>query len=524
MKITTIATFTFFTVLAFGQNPKLKNVRNTAQAEKFIKANPQLAGELFTFTTEKDSSDLVKKIVAQPGKEPVTSNGFTYKVIERKKSLSMRTSMIYLDGVKLTKEQITEIRKTIFAKYNAGTAFTELAKEYTMDGNPNCDLGWFSEEMMFKEFWAGVKNRKKGELFSLDIPRKRWYYVILKTHDNREIISCTVLKIKASANDSGNVDINQSGLNAANQPMVDPYFVLSNDTVSTQGPKSITRNILRDKKGRLWFASWQGIICYDGKLFTNFTLKEGLLPFHVYSLLEDKTGKLWFGTIGGGIYCYDGTTFKLFNTSNGLSDNSIMCLMEDRQGNIWIGTRYGLSRYNAGANPGFTNFTTWDGLQSNAVYSLIEDKSGMIWIGTEFGVNRYDGKSITHFTNEKALPFSNVRAMLADSKGNIWIAGQDGLCRYDGSSQHFLSTDFTTYLFEDKNGKIWLSSGETGTNKMNLFRMDESSSSKIACETQVFGIAEDQAGNIWFGTDKGICRYDISLSPEEKSAFTFFRE
>src|SRR5438046_1298456 len=56
----------------------------------------------------------------------------------------------------------------------------------------------------------------------------------------------------------------------------DPYFIESNDTVSAHGPRNITRGVLQDKDGNFWFATWEGIIKYDGKLFTNITLKEGL--------------------------------------------------------------------------------------------------------------------------------------------------------------------------------------------------------------------------------------------------------
>ena len=80
----------------------------------------------------------------------------------------------------------------------------------------------------------------------------------------------------------------------------DPNFVVAPDIVSTQGPSNITRNILQDRNGNYWFASWEGIVRYDGKLFTYVTLKEGLRRFHVFSVLEDQTGNLWFGMIRGG--------------------------------------------------------------------------------------------------------------------------------------------------------------------------------------------------------------------------------
>ena len=128
-------------------------------------------------------------------------------------------------------------------------------------------------------------------------------------------------------------------------PLSDPYFAHTKDTFSSKGPQSITRNILEDRNGIFWLASWSGIISYDGKQFTNHTLKEDLIKFHVFSVLEEKSGNLWFGTIRGGVYKYDGKSFTLFTTQDGLANNLIGCIMQDKAGNIWIGTDGGVSRY-----------------------------------------------------------------------------------------------------------------------------------------------------------------------------------
>jgi len=74
--------------------------------------------------------------------------------------------------------------------------------------------------------------------------------------------------------------------------------------------------------------SFQGIIKYDGKVFTNYTLKEDLIHFHMFSVMEDKIGNLWFGSVGGGVYKYDGKSFTLFTTEGGLPDDRISCFME----------------------------------------------------------------------------------------------------------------------------------------------------------------------------------------------------
>lgn len=296
---------------------------------------------------------------------------------------------------------------------------------------------------------------------------------------------------------------------------VDPYFATTRDTISTHGPKNITRNVLQDKKGNFWFATWEGIIRYDGKVFTNFTLKEDLIKFHVFSVLEDKQGNLWFGTIRGGVYRYDGKSFTLFTTKDGLANDMVLCMLEDRSGNIWFGTDEGVSRYNGKT---FTNFSTQDGLSGRSVNSMIQDKSGKIWFGTRYGISgdvscfdpsvmqRIDGKFFTPFTNKEGLTFSNVRSILEDKNGNIWIGGQDGLFRYDGRSVTAISKKFIGYIFEDKSGNLWLS--EDQSDGWGLCKYNGVSATKIFANSMIFGVTEDRSGNIWCGTVNGVYRYD----------------
>jgi len=317
----------------------------------------------------------------------------------------------------------------------------------------------------------------------------------------------------------------KSDLQASLDAGIDPYFAETRDTVSKYGPNHITRDLLQDKNGNYWFATWHGIIKYDGKLFTNYTLKTGLIHFHVVSCYEDKKGNLWFGTARGGLYRYDGNSFKLFKKQDGIVDSTVQCMAEDRAGNIWFGTENGLSRYDGKE---FTNFTMKDGLIGNNISAIILDRTGKLWVGSrpsgykteDGGVSYYDGKSFTAFTN-KGTAFKNVTSLLEDKKGNIWIGQFTGLTLYDPLTKSFteqLSNLLTYYMVEDKAGNIWLTHSEPNTRNARLpnqvlYKYDGKTFTKIiekdeANDFQIFGKTVDKAGNIWFGTMHGPCRYD----------------
>jgi ligand-binding sensor domain-containing protein len=301
----------------------------------------------------------------------------------------------------------------------------------------------------------------------------------------------------------------------------DPYFIPIEGVTSSFGPRDITRNIVEDKNGIIWLASWNGIMGYDGKNFTNYTNKEHLRRYHVFSICEErKTGKngIWFGTIRAGAYRYDGNKFTNFTTKDGLADDIITTIFEDKNGNIWFGTGNGVSRYDGNK---FTNFTEKDGLVGFDFNNIIQDKNGTIWLASRDGVTCYDGNVFKAFKKENGANFINVRSILEDKNGAIWLGGQEGLFRYDGKKSTAYTKDFIGFLYEDKKGMFYISAASANNPRnMILYCFDTktlpspmlpakmSFSTIVEEKGQTFGILEDKNGNIWYGRERGVCRYD----------------
>ena len=299
----------------------------------------------------------------------------------------------------------------------------------------------------------------------------------------------------------------------------DPFFIESTDTVSTQGPNCIVRDVLQDKNGNLWFATWKGIIMYDGRVFTNYTLKYGLIHFHVFALFQDSKNKLWFSVARGGVYRFDGKSFQLFTMKNGLPDNTITSFAEDKNGNIWFGTENGLGVFNGKT---FSSFTTENGLFDNVISSLLFDKSGVLWIGSAKCLCRYDGKTFSLFNDNEGMLFFRVASLFEYNSRNIWIgsshpqAGGKGLCRYDGKSlTELVVPNFIMYLRQTKKGDFLMAFNNfPAKENFSMFRYNGKTLTEIYAETQpeinpaIFGMIEDNNVNIWFGTARGICCYN----------------
>jgi ligand-binding sensor domain-containing protein len=179
-----------------------------------------------------------------------------------------------------------------------------------------------------------------------------------------------------------------AGQNKTDLPKDDLNSV-TKGVITSHGPGGVVRAVIQDRKGNIWIASWEGIIRYDGKSFTNITSKVSSARF--FSVLEDRKGNFWFATVGSGVYYYDGKYFQHFTTKEGLGGNIVLSIYEDKKGNIWFGAG-GLSRYDGKSFRNYTHFT-----------SIIEVKTGKLWISTKDNILIYDGY------DGKNLPLSPIK-------------------------------------------------------------------------------------------------------------------
>ncbi|WP_164974249.1 hybrid sensor histidine kinase/response regulator transcription factor [Filimonas effusa] len=244
-----------------------------------------------------------------------------------------------------------------------------------------------------------------------------------------------------------------------------------------------------DSKGRIWIGTdGGGLNLFDRQKQTFRYFKydpyntRTLGSNEVLSIMQDHDSQLWIGTWGGGLNLYretDGSFTRFMNNpadANSLSSNYVQQTLEDSKGNLWVATYYGgLSLYNRATR----QFTRIKGsgantISGNNIVSLVEDRKGNLWIGTDDGgLNCYNiatGKLRHFFNNEEKTP--DLRVLFVDSKGRLWV-GQSGL-----------------YLFN------------TAEQRFSLYTQQAGLGSEF-----IKGIAEDEKGNFWVSTSRGITRF-----------------
>jgi two-component system sensor histidine kinase ChiS len=133
--------------------------------------------------------------------------------------------------------------------------------------------------------------------------------------------------------------------------------------------------------------------------FEKISIEQGLSQSSVTSICQDRKGFLWFGTYEG-LNRYDGYEFRIFRHNpedpSSLIQNVIKDVMEDRSGTLWIATDGGLDRYDRQAEC-FIHYIhdprDSTSLSHNRVRNIFEDRAGTLWIATDNGLCRYDANS-----------------------------------------------------------------------------------------------------------------------------------
>jgi ligand-binding sensor domain-containing protein len=298
---------------------------------------------------------------------------------------------------------------------------------------------------------------------------------------------------------------------------------------------------LQDKAGNLWFGTTsEGVYRYDGKLFTQFTIQNGLNSNTIWSMLEDKKGNIWFGTKNG-LCCYDGMKIAQIsmstnnilpsysvNSTKPSAINEVFSIMQDKKGKIWFGTTEGIVCYDGNNFTHFLdNYTIINDsiLTLKSVQCIFEDKEGNIWFGSGpmafEGIAMFNGKSLTKFKPRNQVW---IRQITEDKNSKLLFATRGaGIISYDVGNFSAtpkpmkLRNDLLMYFLTDSKGSSWYASDYVNDDDVStggFWKFDgkteiEFTKNDGLSNTSVSFILEDRNGSIWIGTrDIGLYRYD----------------
>ncbi|BCY29350.1 peptidylprolyl isomerase [Flavobacterium okayamense] len=176
----------------FAQDIDLSKVNSMSDAQVFIKDNPNVFAMIEYIPTTKDSIAFYKDQIN------IKKEREQQKFLEAKPIVEMKLNYIFFDGSQLSKDAIDVKRNEILELYKKGATSDELVAEFTMDRNvkPGGNFGWIDELGVESTFREAVKKHKKGDVFTVDVPDKNWYYIVFKLYDDIEKVALHYLKIQ----------------------------------------------------------------------------------------------------------------------------------------------------------------------------------------------------------------------------------------------------------------------------------------------------------------------------------------
>ena len=207
--------------------------------------------------------------------------------------------------------------------------------------------------------------------------------------------------------------------------------------------------------------------------------------------------------------------FEKFSLNDKLTSNSVIRTFNDSEGFLWFGTKDGLCRFDGYDIKVFRSSAFTPGrMTNNEIQCIAEDNNHRIWIGTLEGVNIIDKKSYT--ISELKNDFTRkerINSIIKDAKGNMWIGtSSNGILCMNPETKKFdrYSTDAKTKyrqlganitnIYEDKLGRIWISSWKAGlcfidtkTNQIKYFP-------QVGKNNNPFRVYQDKDGLYWICT------------------------
>ncbi len=294
----------------------------------------------------------------------------------------------------------------------------------------------------------------------------------------------------------------------------------------------ITR-IVVDSRGFLWFGTPEGLSRFDGTHFVNYGTDDGLPGRAVAAVHEARSGDLWVATLRGLGRIAANSHAARFTTLSLAPENgaaSVLALAESRSGGMWAATKTGL-------------FAWTDPLRirrhdvplpaPERITDLTEDAAGRLWVGTTTGivVLGRDG-GLRRFTMNEGLPGNWVEMFALDSRSQVWAALRGGLAQFGpgADGEPVLETVYTNALAgtdvkavtEASDGTVWVGTTQ-GISRLRWERGGRASIERLTraqglSDRSIQALAEDQAGNMWVGTESAGAMRIGSLG------FTTFRE
>ncbi len=298
-------------------------------------------------------------------------------------------------------------------------------------------------------------------------------------------------------------------------------------------PSDRVRALAQDADGAMWFGTDNGLARYDGRRTQSVQLAE-LAGARVLALAFDDAGVLWVGTEAGAARLVAGA-FHLIEETRGKAVTAIAPVPAER-GHAWLATGEGVLFDCRTQSDGALSVRAWpesplvsadaDKPGALGLTSLAFDQAGTLYVGSRSrGLLRMEREQIKEVNSRPRAFF--VEALVTAADGKLWLGARargadSGL--YQASellhpTKLGAGLGTVTALVRDGHEGLW-----AGTDGQGVWRVGDghvrehftfAGTGGGLRSDHVYSVFVDREGVVWFGTDRGVCRFDASAPHNE---------
>ena len=308
-------------------------------------------------------------------------------------------------------------------------------------------------------------------------------------------------------------------------------------------------SLYQDSYGYLWIGTTEGISVYDGNMFKNYSIVDGLPNNYINAIVESErtAGVLWIGTNGGGACKWENGKFSVFKVAAESPSNAVNKLLEDRRGVLWCATDGGLYRLDQGNARQIFSDSAWglNALNDSTFLTstphklyLCDAATGDLrtvpitpprgtlftaigvsgpsefWVATNAGVLYH----FNHWSQPEPIELTGHPAVISlsvDRERNVWLTTSSGvitipsgqvdvqsMVRYTASNG--LLEDVFVAFYEDRERNAWFGGVTRGLAKLsnrNVFRFPLAKRQDLMNDA---AIASDENGHFWIMAPDGL--------------------
>jgi len=300
-------------------------------------------------------------------------------------------------------------------------------------------------------------------------------------------------------------------------------------------PQHTVMDILQDKKGFMWFSTWDGLCKFDGYDFSVYKIQQGDM-YHMKSnridhIFEDTYSNIWTLSYDKEAHRFDPKTESFMSLKSLKEYENTVFITSDiiptKSGKVWL-----LSENSGCVCVLDSTFNTEtynienSKLKGERVYTVHEDSSGNTWILTNNGlvlIHPNDGNKSSFYFTEKEYTSSTKRQAfysVLEQSNDIWFGSSNGkIWRYNKKGGQFdlIELDRPSRIIEIKEitqDKILIITNNSGffiyDLTINKFEGYDMSNLPNLRSNKLYSSYVDRYKNIWLEIDHfGVARFDI---------------